>query len=387
MEDTYIQAIEKTSSYDSAGLRRSIDALFEALEIEKDIFENIRVLLKPNLLGEYDPFLSVTTNPAVVEAVVKWLVDHGVKNIVIADSPGGSVCMMPDFSFIEFYKKTGYSYLETMPGVSLNYDKSWGSADTPAGCKLKTYNLLKAVIDADYIINIPKLKTHTQTVVSIGVKNLFGCVPDIQKPAFHAKYPKKDDFARMLVELAMTVKPSLTVVDAVDIMEHNGPSYGDRRHLGLLFASKDVFSQDEYIAALLGVNTDTISLFRIAHEKGLLHKPKLMSNSFSHNEIIEPLRLPDIFTAKTVSSKISALYSMAADKFSDLFLISEPSIDTVKCKRCMRCMNTCPVRAISERKGFPLIDSNKCIHCLCCTEVCLHASIKIHTKIKKRSKK
>lgn len=106
---------------------------------------------------------------------------------------------------------------------------------------LKSYNLLNAVCDADYIINVPKLKTHNKTVISFGVKNLFGCIPDIQKPTFHAKYSRIGDFANMLVELAMTVKPAITVIDAVEILEHNGPVTGKKRELGLLFGAKDVF--------------------------------------------------------------------------------------------------------------------------------------------------
>lgn len=386
MENTYIQAIEKTPTYEADILKRSVDRIFESLEIEKDLFEGIRVLLKPNLLGDYNAFFSVTTHPAVVRVVSEWLAEHGVKDILVADSPGGSVCVMPGFSFSEFYQKAGYAFLSDVPGVTLNTDGSWRAVPTPEGCVLKSYNILNAVCNADYIINLPKLKTHNKTGISFGVKNLFGCVPDIQKPAFHAKYPRSGDFANMLVELAMTVKPSLTVIDAVEILEHNGPVAGEKRNLGFLFGAKDVFSQDAYIAGLLGLDISQLDLLRIAGEKKLVHKAEVRSETFSSEERIAPLVLPDNITAATVFGKISSLFHMTEDKIKEAFLVATPVVNPDKCKSCKRCIMSCPVSAISEKNGFPEIDRSKCISCLCCSEVCIHDAIRVVNKQKRRNR-
>lgn len=74
------------------------------------------------------------------------------------------------------------------------------------------------------MVSVCKLKTHSMTTLSGGVKNLFGCIPGLQKPELHLRFPEKADFGEMLVDLALTVKPALTIVDAVVGMEGDGPS-------------------------------------------------------------------------------------------------------------------------------------------------------------------
>ena len=386
MENTYIQAIEKTPSYQADELRRSVDALFCALEIEKDLRPGMRVLLKPNLMGDYNTYFSVTTNPAVAQAAAQWLFEHGVKDVLLADSPSGSVCRMPGFRYDSFYESAGYAYLAEL-GVRLNADAGWRAVPAPDGCVLKEYNILNAVADADYVINLPKLKTHNKTVISFGVKNLFGCVPDIQKPAFHARYPRIADFANMLVELAMTVRPDLTLIDGIEILEHNGPVAGEKRHLGLLFAAKDVFSQDAFLAELLGVDEEKTELLRIARTKGLVRPAQTVSGTFTGDEAIPPLKLADVFTARTTTERVSSLLHMAADKAEQLLLAQTPRMQPKACVRCMRCLRSCPVGAISDSDGSLHIDTQKCIGCLCCTEVCTHRAIRIKTGLKRRKTK
>ena len=385
MHDTYIQAIEKVPSYDEAALKTAIDALFQTLQVEKDLRPGMRVLLKPNLLGDYNTYFSVTTNPAVVAAVADWLSAHGITDVTVADSPGGSACRMPGFNFADFYENAGYSFL-AQRGVRLNTDSGWRSVPAPKGCVLKDYNILNVIADADYIINTPKLKTHNKTVISFGVKNLFGCVPDIQKPAFHARYPRIADFANMLVELAMTVKPALTVIDAVEIMEHNGPVAGEKRQLGMLFAAKDVFSQDAFLAQLLGVDEEKTDLLRIARSKGLVRAAQVMSGTFKPDETVAPLKLPDIFTVNSLPEKVVSLLHMAADKAGELLFTQTPCINNKACARCLRCLHSCPAGAIADNGSSLEIDTKKCIHCLCCSEVCTHRAIRIKTEIKKRRK-
>ncbi len=123
----------------------------------------------------------------------------------------------------------------------MNYDTGWKTRSNAAGSGIcPQFNLIQLVVDADYIINVPKLKTHSMTVLSGGIKNLFGCVPGLQKPEMHYRYQDQAAFARMLVELAHTVAPNVTVMDATEAMEGNGPTGGSVRKTGVLMASKDV---------------------------------------------------------------------------------------------------------------------------------------------------
>ena len=81
-------SIQKTDSYAPAGMKAAVAAHFAALEVEKDLFPGMKVLLKPNLLAARRPEQGVTTHPALVQAVIDWLRERGVEDITLADSPG-----------------------------------------------------------------------------------------------------------------------------------------------------------------------------------------------------------------------------------------------------------------------------------------------------------
>ncbi|MBQ6066625.1 MAG: DUF362 domain-containing protein [Clostridia bacterium] len=377
----YLQTLECVPTYDVDAVRNAVDEQLTFLRIEEDVAPEMKVLIKPNLVGDYHPYFATTTHPVVVEAIADWLIRHGCRNVCIADSPAGAVSTMSNFDYDRFYQKVGYDHLERK-GIQLNRDTGWGERRSPEGCKNKSFHLLNAVLNADYIINVPKLKTHNTTTVSFGIKNLFGCVPDIQKPVFHARYPRQKDFCNMLVELAMTVKPSLTVVDGIEIMEGNGPVAGEKRNLGMLFAAKDVFSQDRVLAELLGVPPDKIGMIQAAEQKGLLHSPVVASRTFVENTPIPPLKLPDVKTSHTVKERLAAAYHVLAKKGEKAILTVQPTHVPQNCDLCLRCVNSCPVHAISAENGKIAFQYDKCIGCLCCHETCSNHAIGTQKQLK-----
>lgn len=374
----YQQAIESVADYEKQAIKNSVFKMLDALNIADELYEGIKILIKPNLLSNTNPFFAVTTNPVVVEAVVDWLIEHNVKDILIADSPGGALTKMPGFSYDKFYSEVGLSMLKDK--AALNYDGSFVEVLTPPGCRNKSFNILKVISEADYIINMPKLKTHNLTIVSLGVKNLFGCVPDIQKPAFHAKYPKIEDFSQMLLELALTVKPNLTIVDAVDIMEGNGPVHGKKKRLGLLFASKDLFSQDYFISELLSVDCKKISLFSQAKNSKLVDEAEIISSSVKADYKPEPILLPDFSRSNTPAKKLKAAIMINIKKISKAIIKQFPRIKSSKCCACNRCAASCPQKAITI-KGTAVIDSEKCISCFCCNEVCPTGAVVVENRL------
>lgn len=374
----YYQAIEFSDCYEKQSIKENIFNMLDALKIADELYEGINVLIKPNLLSNTNPFFAVTTNPAVVEAVIDWLIEHGVKNIVIADSPGGALVKMPGFSYDKFYTDVGLISLKDK--AVLNNDGSYVEVMAPQGCRNKNFNILKVIAQADYIINIPKLKTHNLTAVSLGIKNLFGCVPDIQKPAFHAKYPKIEDFSQMLLELALTVKPNLTVVDAVDIMEGNGPVHGKKRTLGMLFASKDLFSQDYFISEMLSVDCKKVSLFCQAENLGLIDKAEVISHSVKKDYTPEPILLPEFLRSDTLVKKLKAAFMINVRKITKIIIKQIPEVKDNKCCACNRCATSCPQKAI-KIKNTAVIDLNTCISCFCCNEVCPTGAIIVKNRL------
>ena len=148
-----------------------------------------------------------------------------------------------------------------------NMDFSAQTVNCPAGFKNPcSFHLITPIVLT--IINICKLKTHAMTGYSGGIKNLFGTIPGLEKPQMHYRWPEIEDFSNMLLELAQTVAPQLTVIDAIDAMEGNGPTGGTSHPLHMLLAAKDFYTQDCFAAKLMGLEPTEIVMLRQALEKG-----------------------------------------------------------------------------------------------------------------------
>lgn len=130
--------------------------------------------------------------------------------------------------------------------------------------------LCKEAMDADVVINLPKVKSHMQLTLTLGVKNLFGCVPGKMKAWWHMEAGKDSSrFGTMLVETARAIAPDLTLVDGILGHEGNGPSGGEPRQLGLLAASSNVFALDRALVEILQVSPDRVPTLVAAQRLGL----------------------------------------------------------------------------------------------------------------------
>lgn len=370
-------AIFKANKYADETLYAAVKKHFDAHCVADDIPPGARVLIKPNLVTDKEAAFSVTTNPHFVYAVIRCLKDIGVENITVADCPGGSLLLFSQMT--DIYRRTGYGFLDEY--VTLNTDFESRDIFGQRDFVNSKFNIINAVADADYIINIPKLKTHNLTCITAGVKNLFGCIPGLQKPAFHAKYPAKEDFSNMLVELAATVKPDFTIVDAIDIMEGNGPTNGKKRHLGVTFSSKDVFTLDKFITEMLDIPIEKVSTLSAAEKKGFVGKAEGVGDTDFKPKT--PIMLPGSVNAETAGGKITAKVQVLVSKVNDALFMSYPQMNE-KCVLCKKCVVTCPAKALSVQGKKIILKKNECIGCLCCDEVCPNAAVDIKKKLKRK---
>ncbi len=370
-------AVYKTENYDDETLCQAVKKHFEAHNIKDEIPKDARVLLKPNLVTDKEAAFSVTTNPRFVFAVIRYLREIGITDITVADCPGGALLLFSQMQ--DVYKKTGYEFLGEYARLSADFESS--DIRTDVSFVNRKFNIINVVRDADYIINLPKLKTHNMTCLTAGVKNLFGTIPGLQKPAFHAKYPAVRDFSNMLVELAATVRPDFTLVDAIDIMEGNGPTNGKKRYLGLTFSSKDVFGLDAFITRTLGVPEEKVATVTAAREKGLILSDyeEIGDTDFV---LTQPIVLPAATQADTAGGKISARLTTLTQKIGDALFMKYPQMND-KCILCKKCVVTCPQNALSVSNKKIVLDKKICIGCLCCDEVCTSGAVDIKKKLKR----
>ena len=221
MEIFMIQTLHIVPEYNEDLIYPAICKSMEALNIAADLRPEMKIVIKPNMVMAKSPDFPATTHPLVVKAVIRWLKEQGMQHITIAESSGGLYNVE---AMKHVYHVCGMDALS--PEAELNMDFSAQTVNCPSGFKNHSFHLITPIVEADYIINICKLKTHAMTGYSGGIKNLFGTIPGLEKPQMHYRWPEIEDFSNMLLELAQTVAPQLTVIDAIDAMEGNGPTGG-----------------------------------------------------------------------------------------------------------------------------------------------------------------
>jgi uncharacterized protein (DUF362 family)/NAD-dependent dihydropyrimidine dehydrogenase PreA subunit len=364
-----IVSVQRTEKYDAADVRASIDRHFDTLGIENNLRPGMKVIIKPNLLAARHPEKAATTHPVVIASVIGWLRDKGVTRITIADSPGG---VYSQGNLKAVYESGGYNALKDT--AELNLDTGFQNVKCPDGFASKSFNIINPVLKADYIINIAKLKTHGLTVITGGVKNLFGVIPGLQKPEWHFRYPKIDDFCRMLIELALVVRPQVTLIDAVETMEGNGPLNGKPRHLGLTLCSRDIFAQDYYASKLMGIEPTDAPILRQALKMGLFMPDEITVAGFDAAPAEPPYKLPE--SVKKNSSRHSFLARSAGALISRVYC-AVPKIDTEKCRGCGKCAESCPMKLITINNKVAGMSTKKCISCFCCQEMCPFDAVRI----------
>lgn len=153
-------------------------------------------------------------------------------------------------------------------GVALYTDCK--SRKVPAkGQVVKQFTLLEPVLDCDVIINLPKLKTHMMTGLSAATKNLFGCIPGLQKAEWHMRFPDKERFGGMLVDLLCTVKPGFAILDGILAQEGDGPAGGTPRMVGIVAAAEDHLQMDFALCRMLGIRPKDVPYLNAAISRGL----------------------------------------------------------------------------------------------------------------------
>ena len=356
-----------TPTYDEGGIYSAVCRHMEFTGADKDIGPGMKILLKPNLLYGKKPEAAVTTNPAIIAALIRRLRELGADSITVADSSGGL--------YTKEHMRAVYSACGlTVPGIReyINQDFTFSARPAPEGSPVRSFNLISPVLDADYIINMPKLKTHAMTTVSCGVKNLFGTIPGLQKPDMHCRLPKLEDFVKMLCYLALTVRPDLTILDAVDSMEGNGPGGGDVRHTGCTLASRDVFALDRAAVTFMGLDRGRIPHLAAADSLSLGEAPEMAGDPLI--PCSPPFALPDTVSQVSFYGNLPAPLRRPAAWVMEALLRSYPKVDRKKCVGCGRCAESCPQKIISIKDGRASMGKRGCISCFCCQEMCpVHA--------------
>jgi len=239
---------EEGSGVEAKSVRMAVREALEKLHFK--LSKAAEVLVKPNI-ATAKVGGGVTTHPAVLDGVLAFLSEKGFKNVYVAESSWKGCPTEKAFNAYklrEICKKYGYD--------AINLENT--AYDVHKGIRI-----FRKVLESDFIINVPVLKEHRIAKVSLGMKNMKGCILDIEKVRFHISGLHEHIF-----RLNKTITPNLTIMDAILGLK-GGPFSGKAFKVGLIFASYDVVALDSFACSLLGVPVEKVKHIRRAIEEGL----------------------------------------------------------------------------------------------------------------------
>ena len=353
-------AVVRADSYEAHNVEQSIVRLLDLLGgLDRFVKRGMRVLIKPNLLSAKGPDRAITTHPELVATVARMVRDLGGR-VLIGDSPAGAKTGIQ-----RVWDETGYSDMARRNDLELVSFEASGT--TPVAVDTRVYYVSKPALEADLIINMPKLKTHVLTLMTGAVKNMFGVIPGFRKGMYHKEAPTPRRFSRIVVDIFSTVQPELNIMDAVVAMEGDGPASGTPRTCGLLMASADAVALDTVAGHIIGLDPAKVHTTRMAADAGLgigwLEGVAVLGES------LDSVRVRDF--KLTSNRAMEFIPKLAVDVISP-FLWLRPKVDETKCTGCGDCVNSCPTKALQTLNGdgLPSLTKELCINCWCCHEIC-----------------
>jgi uncharacterized protein (DUF362 family) len=264
-----VRCADYSDNYLESAVRRTI----ELLGAEDRLCAARRIVIKVGLIEGRLPDEHVTCHPRLVRAllvVLKKMIRCGT-TICVAEGTGHD----RDAEWV--LARTGLGSVlreQRVPFINLNEDDV-RRVEVTEPAALTEFMLPLTVIDSDFVVSLAKMKTHHRAAVTLGMKNLFGCVPGsiygFPKTKLHYT-----GTARAIADLAGMIMPNLTILDAVVAMEGTGPLDGRPRAVGALVAGENVATTDIIVARMMGFAPILIPQFWYATSKGIVGKPELV---------------------------------------------------------------------------------------------------------------
>ena len=347
--------IIKKSAYDYDILRPLVFEIMDALGGEQ-IKKNSRVVIKPNLLAPAPPDKAIVTHPLVIKAATEYVLEKGAKPQISDSSAMGT--------FQKVLSESGIR--DALKGLDVEFREFKTSLKIDVGEPFGKIEIAEDALKADFLINLPKFKTHMQMLLTLGVKNLFGCIVGIRKPEWHFRTGvDREMFAKLLVNIYKAVSPAMTIIDAMLAMEGQGPGRrGTPKHIGVLMGSRDGIALDIAACKMLGVHPDKLLTNKLAKDMGLADAKIEIEGGFPE---IKHFKMPDITPLVFGPQKLHRLMRK--------HLVQRPVCDASICRLCGECWKYCPAKAITRGRKKLNFDYDKCIRCYCCIEVCPHAAL------------
>ena len=350
-------------NYEQSEIDAAILRAFEHFGgVHKFVSKGDKVLLKVNLVSGHDVERRVTTDPSIVRAAAKLVIEAGATPF-IADSPGID-------SFKGAAEKAGFMNIARELGIECH--ELTDPVDLPVNenADFRRIQVSKYVLESDKVINLAKLKTHGQMYLTMGVKNLFGCIPGRLKAGWHYNVGlNREKFASLLLDIYLGVKPTFTILDGVIGMHGDGPTSGEPYEFGVIGACVDALTMDFHLCKMLGAKFEDYPLYMAAKNRNMPQcnlDPSDVEGDIDSSHVFPNVKLP-----KTRSMRL-----LPRVPFIDRLMTSKPVHIPELCIGCGRCAAVCAAGALKHENRHLYFDYGKCIRCYCCHEMCPVKAIK-----------
>jgi uncharacterized protein (DUF362 family) len=251
-----VEGLGQTKGY---AIKDLTEKVFEAAGgITRFISRGDVVVIKPNFSWARRPDLAATTNPELLVSVIELCFNAGAKKVRIVDNTIHEARRC--------FAITGAGLVAKKTDADLVYPRSSLMKEMKIqGDRLDVWPVFVPILEADKVINLPVAKSHSLSILTLGMKNWIGAVGG-RRNALH------QDIHQTIVDLAQFFKPTVTLIDAIRIMTKNGPSGGSLSDVvtkNTLILSNDPVAADALAAKLFDRRPEQIGFIRLAQERNL----------------------------------------------------------------------------------------------------------------------
>ncbi|MBQ9771656.1 MAG: DUF362 domain-containing protein [Lentisphaeria bacterium] len=349
-----------SKSADYQDCRAAIEAVLLPQIEERGGVQGKSVMLKPNLLAWRRPDDIACVHPAVIVETAKIFKAAGASKVALLENPAVQTvpAILQAMGILDELKELGV-YCETF--------KNYCRQETEEKVRFHDLEIAAEFKEYDFVCDICKVKTHAMMTLTLCVKNLFGLVNGSARLGWHLAVGRDfEQFADLLLDLYLRVKPDFNIADGVICMEGNGPGSGNPAERNFFAGSTDSLALDRSVAELLGVKD--LLLIQNAGKRNLCTEYR---NVGDIPEAL-PLVLPD---PPGIMLSWGLTLPPGIREWMRKTMLSRPLLDPKKCIGCGMCERMCPPHSLKMKNGNPVFHLDTCIRCYCCQEHCPKGAI------------